>query len=184
MDLSLTTHQIDQLSLAVDRYNCYPGEILNFYLRLVFPDKPDLKVQFIIPHVMAIESYDLPQGIPDQILSLIERDQELILTIPMDSHFVHNQEYVFKIRARVNSFYINHFLLVRSELLDGDNQTLANEALQVAVLGKGKYLKYLPEIYESDEFIGRFLMLMESFWKPISQQIDQMDMIEYNPYLF
>jgi phage tail-like protein len=176
MDLSITAQQMDQLSLVVDRYNCYPGELLTFHLRFVVPGTPGAVVQFIIPRVMAIESYDLPEGIPDQVLSLIERDEELILTIPLRSHFIPGKVYDFKIRVRVNTFYFDHFLLIRSLLQEeGDKQTLASEALQVAVFSKGKYLRYLPEIYEEDNFIGRFLMLMESFWKPISQQIDQID---------
>jgi len=45
----------------------------------------------------------------------------------------------------------------------------------VAVYGRGKYLENLPEIYQGDHFTSRFLMLFESFWKPISQQIDQVE---------
>ena len=29
---------------------------------------------------------------------------------------------------------------------------------------KGSYLRYLPEIYEDDALMARFLMLFESFW--------------------
>ena len=41
----------------------------------------------------------------------------------------------------------------------------------VALYGGGRYLQYLPSVYESDNFMGRFLMLFESFWGPIDQQI-------------
>jgi len=176
MDLSLTALQTDQLSLVVDRYNCYPGELLSFALRFICPQPAAGELQFILPRVMKIESFKLPEGVSEQILSLIEREQELILTVPLHTFFVQNQVYEINIKARVNTFYFDQYLLIRSSLLGAEKQPLASEGLQVAVFGNGKYLKYLPEIYESDDFIGRFLMLIESFWKPISQQIDQVDL--------
>jgi len=182
MDLSLTAQQMDLLSLVVDRYNCFPGELLTFDLRFICPQPPMGELQFILPRVMKIESFDLPTGVSDQILSLVEREQELILTVPLKAYFEQNQVYQIKIRVRVNTFYFNQYLLIRSLLMDGGKQILASEDLQVAVYGKGNYLKYLPEIYENDDFVGRFLMLIESFWKPISQQIDHMDLY-FDPYL-
>jgi phage tail-like protein len=65
--------------------------------------------------------------------------------------------------------------VIAAELVGPDYSSLASESLQIAIRGKGRYLQYLPELYESDDFINRFLMLFESFWKPISQQIDQGD---------
>jgi phage tail-like protein len=175
MDLSATALQTDTLSLIVDRYNCYPGELLTLSIRFTCPQDAAAKLLLILPRVMNVESFDLPAGVPEQTLSLVERDQELILTLPLHTYFNPEQVYEIRFRARVNTFYIDQFLLVRTDLLDGNNQTLASEALQVAVFSKGKYLRFLPEIYESDEFLGRFLMLIESFWKPVSQQIDQID---------
>jgi phage tail-like protein len=47
------------------------------------------------------------------------------------------------------------------------------ESADIAVSAKGAYLKYLPAIYaDSDELMGRFIMLFESFWAPIEQQIE------------
>jgi phage tail-like protein len=40
------------------------------------------------------------------------------------------------------------------------------------VWAKGRYLRYLPELYAQDELMGRFLMLFESFWAPIETQTD------------
>lgn len=41
----------------------------------------------------------------------------------------------------------------------------------VALYRAGRYLEFLPSLYEQDNFMGRFLMLFESFWGPIDQQI-------------
>ena len=175
MDLSVVVEQTNELSLAVDRYNCYPGEQLTLYLRFTCPEGAGGEVQIILPRVMSIEKFCLPEGVSDQSLSLVEREQELIVILPMQSSFQPCSVYDMEIRARVNTFYIDQYLLIRSSLLNSDKQLIYSASLQVTVYSKGKYLKYLPEIYESDDFISRFLMLFESFWKPISQQIDQID---------
>ncbi|MBL8057283.1 MAG: hypothetical protein JNK29_11320, partial [Anaerolineales bacterium] len=53
-------------------------------------------------------------------------------------------------------------------------ERLTSRALSVAVAAQGRYIKHLPALYqESDEFMGRFLMLFESFWAPIVERIDQ-----------
>ena len=47
------------------------------------------------------------------------------------------------------------------------------ESASITVKAKGRYLKYLPRVFEEqDELMGRFLMLFESFWAPIEGQID------------
>ena len=47
----------------------------------------------------------------------------------------------------------------------------AQETLEVLVEAAGRYLKHLPSLYQSDEMMGRFLMLFESFWEPVERQI-------------
>ena len=50
----------------------------------------------------------------------------------------------------------------------------AEETAAIAVSAKGRYLKYLPALYQDDELMARFLMLFESFWAPIEGQIDHL----------
>ncbi len=45
------------------------------------------------------------------------------------------------------------------------------ETAEIQVGAQGRYVRHLPAIYQSDELMGRFLMLFESFWGPIDQQI-------------
>lgn len=57
-------------------------------------------------------------------------------------------------------------------VLDGDEaRTVMSATASVAVYRGGRYLEYLPSLYEQDSFMGRFLMLFESFWGPVDQQI-------------
>lgn len=52
-----------------------------------------------------------------------------------------------------------------------EQQTVSAATASVAIYRSGRYLEYLPSLYEQDDFMGRFLMLFESFWGPIDQQI-------------
>jgi phage tail-like protein len=69
-------------------------------------------------------------------------------------------------------------------VVDGQNSTenstenggvsevqVSTAAATIAIYRAGSYLEYLPSLYEEDSFMGRFLMLFESFWRPIDQQI-------------
>ena len=163
------------LALAVDAYNRYPGELATFYLRFTVPKKNGATLQFAMPKSLKVESYELPEGIPDTLPSVVEVDQDMVVLIPLDKHFNKGQTYNIVARVRINTFYFDQYLITEASLVAADGALLASESIQVAVFGKGKYLKNLPEIYEKDHFTSRFLMLFESFWKPISQQIDQVE---------
>ncbi len=58
---------------------------------------------------------------------------------------------------------------------NGDRRLVASSAASVAVYHKGRYLNHLPALYDQDEFMGRFLMLFESFWRPINEQVSGID---------
>jgi phage tail-like protein len=167
------------LSLAVDYYNRYPGELITIYVRLITPDIPDAKLQIAMPRMMKIESYELSRHdssvMAGSLPSVAEVDQDLVVVIPLDADFIRGQEALITLRARINTIYLNHFLAIQAILVDSKTDVLNSEMLRIAVYGKGNYLQYLPEIYESDDFISRFLMLFEGFWKPVSRQIDQID---------
>lgn len=65
---------------------------------------------------------------------------------------------------------------------DGGDDLSISEAVSITVLAKGRYLQYLPSIYQSDELMGRFLMLFESFWSPIERQVAQIP-VYFDPRL-
>jgi phage tail-like protein len=106
---------------------------------------------------------------------LSQLNQESILHVPLADSFKVDEIYEMSVSVRVKTFQMDQYLLSEAELFYGESISLAYEAVQIAVLSKAKYLKHLPEIYERDDFVSHFLMLIESFWKPISQQIEQMN---------
>lgn len=171
-----------QVALAADRYNRYPGEHCTYYLRFTVPDDPTAALQLALPHNMTVESYTLPPGVPPNIPSVIEADQNLIISIPLGKYFSTGESYDISVRVLIDTLYMDHYLIADAAIVGGDAQVMESESLQIAVYSHGKYLEYLPDIYTSDDFTSRFLMLFESFWKPISQQIDQIN-VYFDPRL-
>lgn len=163
------------LTLAVDRYNRYPGELVIIFVRFTAPGMVDAKLQIAMPRVMKIEAYETSSSQSVSLPTVIEVDQDLVVSIPLSAEFSTGREYLVTLHARINSIYFDHFLTVQASLVDAKANVLNSESVRIAVYGKGDYLKYLPELYEGDDFASRFLMLFESFWKPVSRQIDQMD---------
>ena len=163
----------DLLSLAVDYQNRYSGEVVTYHIRFEMPKEKGAALQLSLPKVMEVEGYQLPPEIGQDTPAILEREQEQVIHIPLGTGLEAGEQYQVEIQARIQTFPMNQYLVAEASLVTGDAETLASESLQVAVLGKGKYLEYLPEIYYNDDFTSRFLMLFESFWKPISQQIDQ-----------
>jgi phage tail-like protein len=52
----------------------------------------------------------------------------------------------------------------------------ANCVAPITVYQQSDYMRHLPALYEEEgEFIGRFLMLFESFWAPVEHQIEHID---------
>jgi phage tail-like protein len=171
----MTTEISAQIALAASAYNRYPGEELTLHLRFTPPGEPGAVVQLVLPHVLKVDSFDLPDGVSQMVPSLILNDQVLIFELPLEKHFQPGQVYEVAVHTTINTFRFDQFLIIEASVLANDAAKLACEEIQVAVHEKGHYLKYLPEIYENDDFTSRFMMLFESFWKPISQQIDQVE---------
>ncbi len=80
--------------------------------------------------------------------------------------------YEFEMQALVLPTLRATHLISSARVLTDAGMPLASENVQIAVFPKGRYLEHLPALYEQDDFIGRFLMLFESFWGPIDLQID------------
>jgi phage tail-like protein len=177
------------LSLAVDRYNCYPGEQVQYYLRFAVPagqtpEEPlaGSLLQFAMPKVLSLDSCRLSDGALSAPPTVREEGQDRVVTFSLAPDFKPGRAYEMILQVGLNTFYFNQYLSAEARILTPDGTVLASEEIQVAVYSKGSYLKYLPELYESDDFMGRFLILFESFWKPIAQQIDQIETV-FDPSL-
>ena len=127
-----------------------------FFLRFTVPEEPDITLQFAMPEVMEVESYKLPEGIPLSLPRVAKVDQDLVVLIPLEEHFTAGQTYDIVARVRINTFYFNQYLITEARLVGDDGTVHAAESIRVAIHGKGKYLRFLPELYEGDDFASPF----------------------------
>jgi len=61
---------------------------------------------------------------------------------------------------------------VDAVLLSTEGSLLQTATIGIEVGGYARYLRFLPEMYERDRLLSRFLMLFESFWQPLDRQVD------------
>lgn len=162
----------------------YPGERVIFYSRVdTTCTLPHLAVEVTLGGGLALETYQAaPVG--DEVPRVVSgRDEagrgegtstrllwDVAGPLPPGS-------YEYQVSARVASTARD--VVLRSQAVatstgeDGSTMS-ARETAAVSVSAKGSYLEHLPALYYRDELMGRFLMLFESFWKPLEGQIDNL----------
>ena len=173
MEYSEVAIHTDYIHIAPDRQNCYHSEKVAYQIVFRAAQTAGKRLQIIWPRVVRLENLQLPEGIPVLLPSIAEQDHDLILMIPLDEHFQAGEEYLLRLDVQVNTYPIDQHLHAEAMLMDQSGSVLSEETSRIAVYGKSKALKYLPGIYDDDDFMSRFLMVFESFWNPISQQTGQ-----------
>ncbi|MCB2179895.1 hypothetical protein KQH54_02105 [bacterium] len=176
MKLSETNTTAEILYLTAEKYNCYPAETITFHLDFKAATTKGINLQVVWPKVVKIVSYQLPEGVPQLLPTVAEIDQDIMMMVPLENYFEAEQDYHISVQAQINTFSINQYLHAKAELINLNSSTvLSTESVRITVFGKANSLRYLPEIYDGDDFMSRFLMLFESFWNPINTQINQVE---------
>jgi len=164
------------IAIVPDFYNRYPGETVHIFINIVYKKE----------YSNSILSVALPAGL--ELIDYSIKDQEMAETFVRDltsgqvvdwhlgNNYLDGQKFEIVVKAKVQNPGKLVYLVCVAELIDSQGNLLSSENMRIAVHPKGSYLSNLPEIYQDHDFIGRFLMLFESFWKPINQQIKQIDL--------
>jgi phage tail-like protein len=166
----------EQVSHVADFLRRYPGDTVTFFTRARMSE-PALGFTFriVLPAGLRLEdarSEDLPSG----LLPVVYQDAgETKLVWNVEPEMCARQLIEIEVHATVNPVQEDCTLEARSILVanrsDG-NPVQVEESAHVLVQAKGRYLKYLPGIYQDDQLMGRFLMLFESFLSPLEKKID------------
>jgi phage tail-like protein len=173
----LVDEQVLTFSYAADFYNRYPGEEVNFYSYIYSNESlKDTRLSVALPE--GLDFIDFEITCADVQLDSYVRD--LSSGQVVDFHFG-SGDFIGKpieviTRARVLSTTRMVYLVSIADLYNKLDESVCRESVRIAVHPAGSYIHHLPEIYQGSDFIGRYLMLFESFWKPINQQINQIDM--------
>ena len=172
--------------------HCFPGDPVTFYTRAEVGSQVDrFTLRIVLPSGLHLVDYRaLPPGVETGEASL---DLLPVVTWDGDENHVAWQvqrepglpgRYHFEAQATVAAPDPLHPrpavepepLVSRAVLLAGSDghEDRDEETATVAVEPRARALKYLPALYQEDDLMGRFLMLFDSFWLPIEQQIDML----------
>ncbi len=169
---------------VVDFYHRYPGEKVTLFTRAeIMEPREDLTLRISLPEELELEelwAVSKPDGQTeiDQTSSVEVDGAKHILVWSLAGELA-PRSYEYRTEATVAStsrdVQIESRAVLTGTAEDSDQQVvLAEESTTISVQSKGRYLRYLPEIYEQDDLMSRLLMLFESFWAPIEMQIDNM----------
>jgi len=178
---------------VADFYRRYPGELVTFSIRVtVDPSLPGFTLRVSLPAGAILTNYQSVDG--HALPQITHRDGDHNLMWSIERQAGDATCYEYRVAARVAP--TSHDLVLESRAVatarqEGDRPRQASESAAITVWARGQYLHHLPAIYREDEFLGRFLMLFESFWAPIDRQIDglfyyldpQMTPPEFLPWL-
>jgi phage tail-like protein len=163
------------LSHVAERARMYPGETLSFFTRVdVVQALPGLTVQISLPLEFTLGEYSTSTLHESDVVDIVLTDdgRYLVWRLGRAVNAGERIEYEVKTVAPHTTEDLQlestAMVLVESE----NDRTQMTATAEVRVVAKGRYLKYLPALYNDDELMGRFLMLFESFWQPIENQID------------
>ncbi|MBN1177979.1 MAG: hypothetical protein JXD18_02125 [Anaerolineae bacterium] len=152
----------------------YPGETVAFHTRIRVSEPlsaPTLRVS--LPRECVLETYRAVAGFAGATPSVeVDQEQNHYMTWTFDGDVAAGSEHECVTVCRIAPAGRDVRLESRAVLTGADAAPVAEETLALNVEAQGRYLRYLPEVYEQDELMGRFLMLFESFWGPIETQID------------
>ncbi len=170
--------------LALDRCVCYPMEKVTLTVRVKMDNPSRTLLCIHLPQKTEIESVRMT-GVDDNFLSVYTNEfVGTLLTVPVAKYLDPGAEADILVDIRLNTLKINHYLSfcawTAADIPDVPADGIfveprGSRSIDLAVKANASYLQYLPELYSYDDFVNRFLMMFESFWKPISQQITQVE---------
>jgi phage tail-like protein len=172
----------DTLSFAADKYNSYPAEVVRFFVHPDFAEIPQGDhILVVFPPELRVEHFELANHTHGQQVITGEKSDNTFLRWEWDKKAAaFESELVVSTRVRANT--PTGYLTSQVSLYSPEGNPVLLEELRVKINRLAESLKFLPEIYQRDDFTSRFLMLFESFWKPISRQIDTA-YTYFDPYL-
>lgn len=169
------------LDLAADAYRRYPGETVTLLARVSATAEmaAGFMLQLGVPEGLAPGDAHASDGFDGPLPDFAQLGEARYVLWTLARAVRPGEQFEFRVHCVVaptgQDLELECTALLAGRRAAGQEATvLASRGLCVAVAAKGRYLRYLPAVYqESDEFMGRFLMLFESFWGPIVERVDQ-----------
>ncbi len=160
----------------------YPGETVTLYTRVeVVAAGAGFTVQISVPAGLRLGEYRASASHNDTPPDLVVVDESRYLRWTVARSVAAGEVFDYELDAVVLPTLVDLSLESQALVSLGgpDDSGAVLETVEIMVPAKGSYLQHMPRVYqEQDELMGRFLMLFESFWRPIEAQIDNF------PYYF
>lgn len=176
--------------LALDRYVCYPMESAELTVRVRLENPMRTILCIHLPKMVDVEAIHM-DGVDDNYLTVYSHDFDgKMLAVQLSKYLEPGQSSELHITLRLHSIRMNHYLSfcgwmaadVPDISSDFFTEPRGSRSIELTVKADASFMRFLPEIYSYDDFMNRFLMMFESFWKPINQQIS-MGECYYDPDL-
>jgi phage tail-like protein len=160
----------------------YPGESVTFFTRIeVLIPGAGFTAQISVPDGVRLGDYRASANHGDTTADLIVVDHDRYVRWSMERPVAAGEVFEYELDAVLQPTLVDLNLESQARVTPGgpDEPDAVVESVELLVRAKGSYLQHMPRVYqEQDELMGRFLMLFESFWRPIEAQIDNF------PYYF
>lgn len=160
---------------AADFYNRYPGETVTFLTRItVLEEVAGFVLRVSLPPELTLSNYGLPLHYEHNRPEFeVGRDANYLVW-RVAARISPGTSYEYRVEAQIAPLHQDTILESQARVTptaSGQREASAVETVTIAVAAKGRYLNYLPALYYDNDLMARFLMLFESFWKPIEGQI-------------
>jgi hypothetical protein len=171
----LRTERINVAHVA-DSLRRYPGERLHFFTRVQAREAlSGFNLEILVPSSLGVQEATVLSGHVTVQPGLVKIDQGTYVIWKIERLVETGDEFEFCIECVVHQREDNVNVLSRA-LVSARSQEHGDaledeETAAVFVTVQAQYTRFLPAIYAQDRFMNRFLMLFESFWDPIQQQI-------------
>ncbi len=169
-----------RIDVIASCYQLYPGESLQAHIRVeVGKNRNGVSVAFRLPDDLTPVTSDVvDEAAVLPAPRLIPVYGGYILTWDIDKKLKSGEVIDIPIDLVVGQPTTDVIVEMTAEAFDFDDLTaeslLAQKQMELQIRAKGKYLQYLPMIYEDDEFMGRYLMIFERMLEPIETRINNM----------
>jgi phage tail-like protein len=157
----------------------YPGENVTFFTRIeVQQALAGFTLRIAVPEGLHLGETRRQPNPDNRLPQLVFLDGERYLIWNVVDELAGGERYEFQMEGTVAPTLKPLALSSRAVVLAasrsaGEAPSAQAETATIEVDPKGRLLKYLPALYtEQDEFMGRFVMLFESFWQPIEDRVN------------
>ena len=168
--------------LALDRYACYPMETVELTVRVRLETPMRTLLCIHLPQKTDMEEIHM-NGVDDNALSVYTKDFDgKLVVVPLAKYLDPGGSSDIRIKVKLHTISLNHYMIF-SAWMEADmpdttglfTEPRGSRSIDLAVKSNADYMRFLPEVYVYDDFVNRFLMMFETFWKPINQQISQVE---------